>query len=222
MLRAKISASMMCADIGRLNETLDAFAEAGVDYLHIDVMDGAFAPNIMLGTDYVKQLRRLTEIPLDIHLMVERPEDKIAWFEPRPGDIVSVHYESTPHAHRALCKVRETGAKPMIAYNPASDFSGVEYLLDVADAVLVMTVNPGYAGQALIKSTLSKINCLRERLDASDYGHIEIEVDGNVSFVNAKRMREAGANIFVAGSSSVFTPGLSLRDAINKLSYSIN
>ncbi|MCL2831824.1 MAG: ribulose-phosphate 3-epimerase [Treponema sp.] len=216
-MTAKISPSMMCADIEKLREVLDSFKSAGIEYLHIDVMDGVFVPNYTLGTDYVKQLRRLSDIPLDIHLMIERPEDKISWFDPRPGEYFSVHTESTPHIHRALSKIREAGAKPMAAVNPGTHYRCIEHLLDYIDAVLVMCVNPGYAGQALIESSIPKIANLRRWLDMSGHAGIEIEVDGNVSFANAKRMREAGANIFVAGSSSVFSPSFSIPGAIAKL-----
>ena len=213
---------MMCADIGALTETLSVFKSTGIEYLHIDVMDGVFVPNFTLGTDYVKQLRRLSDIPLDIHLMIERPEDKINWFDPQPGEYVSVHCESTPHIHRALSRIRAAGAKPMAALNPATHYLSIEHLLDDIDAVLVMTVNPGYAGQQLIESTLRKISALRRWLDESGYSRIEIEADGNASFVNAKRMSEAGANIFVAGSSSVFSLELSLSGAISKLREAVN
>ena len=216
-MTAKISPSMMCAGIDGLAEVLGVFKKTGIEYLHIDVMDGAFAPNYTLGTDYVKQLRRLTDIPLDIHLMIERPEDKIHWFDPRPGEYISVHYESTPHVHRALSRIKTAGARPMIAINPATHFMSIEYLLDDIDAVLVMTVNPGYAGQTLIESTLCKISALRNYLDKNGYSHIEIEADGNVSFINARRMREAGVNLFVAGSSSVFAKDLPLEEAVAKL-----
>ena len=216
-MNAKLSPSMMCASINRLIGTLAEFKTAGIEYLHIDVMDGIFVPNYSLGTDYVRQLREITDIPLDIHLMIERPEDKINWFDLKPGEYVSVHLESTSHVHRALNKIQSTGAKPMVALNPASHYKSIEHLLDYIDAVLIMTVNPGYAGQKLIEATLAKITKLRHWLDRKNYGHIEIEVDGNVSFVNAKRMREAGANIFVAGSSSLFAPDYKLPVAISKL-----
>jgi len=213
---------MMCAGIDRLVPVLDEFKSAGIEYLHIDVMDGVFVPNYALGADYVKQLRALSPIPLDIHLMTERPEEKIAWFDPKPGEFVSVHYESTPHIHRALARIKACGARPMVALNPATICSSIEYLLDDIDAVLVMTVNPGYAGQKLIESTLGKIKKLRGWLDGLGYDRIQIEVDGNVSFANAKRMREAGADLFVAGSSSVFSPDLPMKDAIAKLRSAVS
>ena len=211
----------MCADIGSVRETLDIFESVNIEYLHIDVMDGVFVPNYTLGTDYVKQLRKFSKIPMDIHLMIGKPEDKLAWFDLKPGDYVSVHYESTPHFHRAISAVKSAGAKPMAALNPGTPFRVLENILDDIDAVLIMTVNPGYAGQPLIESMLGKISDLRGWLDKAGFGKIEIEADGNVSFENAVRMREAGADIFVAGSSSVFSSKMKLTDAIARLRTSI-
>jgi ribulose-phosphate 3-epimerase len=195
---------MMCADIGKLAETLRIFEETGVDYLHIDVMDGSFVPNFQLGADYVKQLRRLSRIPLDIHLMIERPEDKIGWFEPQAGDYVSVHAESTHHLQRSLQRIRDCGAKPMVALNPATPLSALNWVWDDIDAVLIMTVNPGYAGQKLIPQTLPKIMQCRARANEANREDIEIEVDGNVSLLNAVKMADAGADIYVLGSSCLF------------------
>jgi ribulose-phosphate 3-epimerase len=205
---------MMCADIARIPETLEAFERNGVEWLHIDVMDGAFVPNMQLGVDYVRQLRRLSDIPLDIHLMVREPEVKTAWFDPQPGEYVSVHYEATPHPQRALAAIRESGARPMIALNPATPLASIEYLLDDIDAVLIMTVNPGYAGQKLIPSTLGKIAELRALLDGHGRADIEIEVDGNVNVPNARKMVAAGADILVLGSSAIFRDGTALGDAL--------
>ena len=213
-LKIKLSPSMMCSDIGKLAETLEIFDSSGVDYLHIDVMDGCFVPNFALGTDYVRALRKMSKIPIDAHLMIERPEDKISWFAPEPGDYFSVHYESTPHIARALMKIKEYGAKPMVALNPGTHYGAIEYLLDDIDAVLIMTVNPGYAGQKFLESSLEKIRSLRNWLDETGRGRIEIEADGNASLYNAKRMKEAGANIFVSGSSGIFAPGPALPEAI--------
>jgi len=218
----KISPSMMCADIGKLADVLNLFKESGIEYLHIDVMDGVFVPNYTLGTDYVKQLRRLSDIPLDIHLMIDRPENKISWFDPKPDEYVSVHVESTPHIHRALSVIRSAGAKPMVALNPGTHYRTIGHLLDSIDAVLIMTVNPGFAGQKLVESTLDKIKKTRCWLDENGYSNIDIEADGNVSFENARRMREAGADIFVAGSSSIFSPELLLKAAIGTLREAIN
>jgi len=208
---------MMCADIGRIGETLDTFKKEGIELLHIDVMDGEFVPNFQLGTAFVGQIRTMSDIPLDIHLMINRPEDKLDWFGIREGEWVSVHYESTNHVQRALAKIKAKGARAMLALNPATPLCMLEDVLDDLDAVLIMTVNPGFAGQALIPATLDKIKRLRGMLDERGRSDILIEVDGNVSFENGKKMSEAGANIFVAGSSSVFHKELTLEEGIRKL-----
>jgi ribulose-phosphate 3-epimerase len=207
---------MMCADISRIPETLTAFKEAGVEWLHIDVMDGAFVPNMQLGVDYARQLRGLSDIPLDIHIMTYEPGDKVDWFDPQPGEYVSIHYEATPHPQRVLAKIREKRAKSMIALNPATPIDAIEYLLDDIDAVLIMTVNPGYAGQKLSPSTIDKIAKLRAFLDARGHEEIEIEVDGNVSIPNGLNMVSAGADILVLGSSAVFIDGVPLENALTQ------
>jgi ribulose-phosphate 3-epimerase len=168
-------------------------------------MDGEFVPNFTLGTDYCRILKKHADIPLDIHLMINDPENKLSWFDFGEGDYVSVHVESTKHLQRALSIIKSRGAKPMVAINPATPIEALEYVLDDICAVLVMTVNPGFAGQKMIPATLDKIRKLREYLDAKGYAGVEIEVDGNVSFTNAVLMKQAGANIFVGGTSSVFS-----------------
>ncbi|MBQ7930832.1 MAG: ribulose-phosphate 3-epimerase [Clostridia bacterium] len=210
MLKQQISPSMMCADYRAFTELLDTFKQTGIEYLHIDVMDGVFVKNYTLGTDFCERLRAMTDIPLDIHLMITEPEWKIDWFKPRAGEYVSVHAEATNHLQRALAAIKKYDAKPMAALNPATPLSVLDYVLDDIDAVLLMTVNPGFAGQKLIPQTLQKITDCRRYLDERGYPNIEIEVDGNVSFENAKKMYEAGANIYVAGTSSVFWNGDSI------------
>jgi len=207
---------MMCADIGALKETLALFEKHKIDYLHIDVMDGVFVPNLMLGTDYCKRLRDLTSIPLDIHLMIVDPEPKTAWFDPQPGEYVSVHAESTKHLHRAIQKVKSTGAKALAALNPATPLSVLEYVLEDADGALLMLVNPGYAGQELIPDTLRKIAELRAFASSKGLDDFVIQVDGNISFESAPRAIEAGADFLVLGSSSIFSKELSLEEAILK------
>lgn len=216
-MKSKISPSMMCADFMNLKPVLQAFEETGIEYLHIDIMDGKFVPNFTLGTDYCKILKKNTTIPLDIHMMVEEPESKLDWFPIGEGDYVAVHAESTRHLQRVLSMIRSKGAKPMVAINPATPLSMIEHVLDDIDGVLVMTVNPGFAGQKLVPATLEKIRSLREYLDSNGYEQVEIEVDGNVSFENAKKMKEVGANIFVAGTSSVFKTEYSLQEGIGRL-----
>lgn len=216
-MQKKISPSIMCADFFQLDTYIKAFEKSNIDMIHVDIMDGSFVPNYTLGTDFIKALKRKTKIPLDIHLMINNPENKLDWFEFNENDYVSIHCESTPHLHKAISAIKNRRAKAMVAVNPATPICALESILDDIDAVLIMTVNPGFAGQKLIKSVLKKITQLRHYLDKNGYEHIEIEVDGNVSFENAALMSKAGSNIFVAGTSSIFTKDLKLEDAINKL-----
>jgi ribulose-phosphate 3-epimerase len=214
---------MMCADIFRLGETIRLFEKLNVPYLHIDVMDGSFVPNLMLGTAEVKQMRQFSKIPMDIHLMIEEPGDKLEWFTPQKDDYISVHVETTRHLQRVLTKIRSLGARPMAALNPATPLSAIEEVFPDVDAILVMCVNPGYAGQKLVPQSLEKISRLRSMLDDRGFGHVEIEVDGNVTPENAVKMRKAGADIFVAGTSLIFKPGdmeehiLGFNNAMEKL-----
>lgn len=213
----KIAPSIMCAPLLAVDGCLRELEQNGADLIHIDIMDGSFVPNYTLGTNFVKELKSKTSIPLDIHLMIDDPETKLEWFSFGDGDYVSVHYEASRHLRKAIGAIRARGAKAMVALNPATPICVLESVLDDIDAVLVLTVNPGFAGQTLIESTLKKIQRLRRYLDESGYNDIEIEVDGNVSFENAKRMFEVGADIFVAGSSSVFSKMGSLSENIAKL-----
>ena len=213
----KISPSVMCVDFFNLDKCIRELEENNIDLLHADIMDGKFVPNFTLGTDFIKTLKRKTSIPLDIHLMVTNPEDKLNWFEFGENDYVSVHYESTKHLHKAVSLIKEKGAKPMVAINPGTPINVLESILDDIDGILIMTVNPGFAGQKLVKSTIRKITNLRNFLDKNGYEHIEIEVDGNVSFENAKLMNDAGANIFVAGTSSIFSSTGTLTENTKKL-----
>ena len=216
-MQKKISPSVMCVNFFELQKSVCDFEKCSIELIHVDIMDGSFVPNFTLGTDFVKSLKKRTNIPLDIHLMVNDPEAKLDWFDFGKGDYVSVHAEATKHLHKAVSAIRARGAKAMVALNPGTPLSAIECVLDDIDAVLIMTVNPGFAGQKLIRPTLKKIKELREYLDANGYSHIEIEVDGNVSFENAALMNEAGANIFVAGTSSVFSKDGSVFENTEKL-----
>ena len=208
---------MMCADIFSLGETLDVFEKNGVSYLHIDIMDGEFVPNFTLGTDYCRIMKKATSIPLDIHLMINDPEKKLSWFEFGEGDMVSVHFESTKHPYLALQMIRARGAKAFLAINPGTAASVILPMLSVMDGVLVMTVNPGFAGQKLAESTLAKITEVRELANQAGREDLLIETDGNVSFENAIRMSRAGADIFVAGTSAVFRKEMTLEEGLKKL-----
>ena len=206
MHKPVLAPSIMC--VPQWKETkgiLEEMKQNGVELIHVDVMDGEFVPNLMLGTDSIKQLRSISPIPLDLHLMIENPESKLAWFDIQPGEFVSVHAESTKHLQRTLTQIRQYGARPMVALNPATPLYVLDYVLSDVDGVLLMTVNPGFAGQKLVPQTLKKITQLREKLDAAGRRDVRIEVDGNVSFENAAKMRAAGADIFVCGTSSMFS-----------------
>ena len=221
MRTKKIAPSIMCAPMLSVEGCLRELEQCGADLIHIDIMDGSFVPNYTLGTNFVKEMKSKTSVPLDIHLMIEDPEKKLDWFTFGEGDYVSVHYEASRHLNKALGIIRARGAKAMVAINPATPIYALESVLDDIDAVLVMTVNPGFAGQMLIESTLKKISRLRRYLDEGGYSHVEIEVDGNVSFENAKRMSQAGADIFVAGSSSVFEKSAPLAQNMQDLRNAI-
>ena len=216
-MKKMISPSMMCADIFSLGETLKTFEKNGVSYLHIDIMDGEFVPNFTLGTDYCRLMKKATSIPLDIHLMINDPEKKLSWFDFGEGDMVSVHFESTKHPYLALQMIRERGAKAFLAINPGTAASVILPMLSVMDGVLVMTVNPGFAGQKLAESTLAKISEVRALAQAAGKTDLLIETDGNVSFENAIRMSRAGADIFVAGTSAVFRKDMTLEEGLKKL-----
>ncbi len=203
-----ISVSMMCVSIEQTMDYLRAFEKNNIELLHIDVMDGQFVPNITLGTDYVKQLRKLTKIPFDFHFMVMEPEEKMKWYDIRENDYVSVHYESTKHIDKCMQYIRDLGAKPMLALNPGTPICVIEEVLDYLSGVLVMTVNPGFAGQKLVPSTIEKVRRVREFLDARGRQDVIIESDGNMSNENVSLTYKAGTRIFVAGTSSIIKPEL--------------
>ncbi|WP_243113114.1 ribulose-phosphate 3-epimerase [Ruminococcus sp. Marseille-P6503] len=206
--KGMISVSMMCVSIDQTLDYLAAFEKNGVELLHIDVMDGDFVPNITLGTDYVRQLRKLTKIPFDFHFMVTEPEEKMKWYDIQENDYVAVHYESTRHIDKCMQYIRSLGAKPILALNPGTPICVIEEVLDYLDGVLVMSVNPGFAGQKLIPGTLEKVKRVRSFLDERDRQDVIIESDGNMSNENVRLAYRAGSRIFVAGTSSIVKPSL--------------
>lgn len=218
-MAGKISASLMCIDFSDIKSSIKMLEQAKIEYLHFDIMDGSFVPNFTLGPDFLRSIREITDIPCDIHLMVYEPERHIELFAPRKGDLVSIHAEATVHLQRTLQLIRSTGATAAVALNPASPVNVLDYVLDDIGAVLVMTVNPGFAGQKLVPATLQKIQDVRQMITGRD---IEIEVDGNVSLENAVKMRARGADIFVAGSSSLFISNRSLAETAAELRNAIS
>lgn len=199
---------MMCSNLIDLKETLRVFEEGKVEYLHIDMMDGMFVPNFGLGVDYVRGLRELTDIPLDLHLMIKDPEYKFSWIGIKPSDIVSIHYESTFQVQRALDYLKQYGCKCFLAINPATPVSALEEVLDYIDGINLLMVNPGFAGQKIVQSTMRKAQKVANLLKREGKENVILEVDGNITPDNGEKLRKIGASIFVAGSSSVFKNGL--------------
>lgn len=212
----------MCADLLHLKNEFDELKKAEIEFIHCDIMDGHFVPNLMLPPEMVNKTRAAVDIAYDIHLMTEHPENVIQMFDIHEGDMVSVHYESTPHVQRALQTVKSKGAKAAVALNPATPIESVREILDDIDTVLLMTVNPGYAGQRLIPQCIDKIRRMRRYLDELGFDKIIIEVDGNCSFENVPKMYAAGAELFVVGSSSLFKPGVGIVNAASQLRKSLN
>ena len=206
--RGEISASMMCSDLIDLKETLHIFEEEGVEHLHIDMMDGSFVPNFGLGVDYIRGLRKLTKIPLDLHLMIKDPEYKYPWIGILETDTVSIHYESTFQVQRALDFLKPYGCKRFLAINPATPVNSLEEVLDYIDGINLLMVNPGFAGQKIVPSTIRKAQKVVDLLRREGRNDIVIEVDGNITPGHAETLRKIGASIFVCGTSSLFKGNL--------------
>ena len=204
MQKGIISASMMCADLVNLRETIRLFEKAGIDYLHIDVMDGEFVPNFGLGVDYIRGLRNLTRIPLDLHLMIHAPEYKLQWIGIQESDIVSIHYESTSQVQRALDWLEPFHCKRFLAISPATPIYVLEDVLDYIDGINLLMVSPGFAGQKIVSSMVKKAEKLHSFLKEQDREGLILEADGNISCENARVLRKLGADMFVAGTSSLF------------------
>lgn len=196
-----IAPSILAADFAKLGDEVNQVLEAGADWIHVDVMDGQFVPNLTMGPLVVEALRRVTACPLDVHLMIQEPERYVDAFVKAGASTVTIHAEATLHVHRALEQIRELGVKAGLALNPATSLEAVRYVADVVDLLLIMTVNPGFGGQAFIPATVEKV--ARAKLLLSELGRstVPIEVDGGITAATIAEVHRAGADIFVAGSA---------------------
>ncbi len=196
----RIAPSILSADFGRLAEEVRAAEAAGADWIHVDVMDGRFVPNITIGPLVVEAVRKVTTLPIDAHLMIVEPERYVEAFAKAGADVVSVHAEVSPHLHRTLQAIRAAGARPAVALNPSTPLSAVEWVLGDCELVLIMSVNPGFGGQRYIPACTEKVRQLRAMADARGQS-LEIEVDGGIKAETVGEVAAAGANVFVAGTA---------------------
>jgi len=201
----KFSPSILSADFARLGQQVAETEAAGADYIHVDVMDGHFVPNLTIGPVVVEAVRRSTRLPLDVHLMIEAPERYIEAFARAGADILTVHFETCPHLHRTVQQIKATGRRAGVSINPATPAVALEDILDDVDLVLVMTVNPGFGGQTFIEHGLRKVHALRQELDRRGT-KAELEVDGGIKPGIAERVVQAGADVLVAGSAIYGAP----------------
>ena len=221
MRKGKLSVSMMCADLMNIEREVRELERNGVDYLHIDVMDAAFVPNLTFGPDFVNALRKITNIPLDIHLLMEHPRVIIRSMDIRENDIVTIHSECKDSIMENVAFVKQKGARFGLALNPDTTIEEVKKYLPYADVILLMLIVPGFAGSMMIHGMMEKVGSTRSFLDELGYNNIEISVDGSVSCERAKNMREMGASIFVGGTAGIFKKGKELSETITNFNLSI-
>ncbi|MCA2981300.1 MAG: ribulose-phosphate 3-epimerase [Myxococcaceae bacterium] len=202
----KVAPSILSADFGRLADEVRAIERAGADLVHVDVMDGRFVPNLTIGPLVVEAVKRATSLPLDVHLMIVEPERYVADFAKAGASFITVHQEACPHLHRTLQQIRAAGARPGVVLNPATPLSAIEEVLGDVDLVLLMSVNPGFGGQAFIPATVDKVRRLRALLDARGLGHVDVEVDGGINADTARQVVAAGASVLVAGNAVFKSP----------------
>ena len=211
----KLAPSILSADVSRLGEQVSEAVQAGADYIHVDVMDGHYVPNLTFGPLVVEGLRRITDLPLDVHLMVQSPESVVPWFAESGASILTVHVEACTHLHRVVQMVKEAGLRAGVALNPATPVSAVEEVLPEVDLVLVMTVSPGFPAQTFLSSVLPKVRRMRALLDEIG-SEAELEVDGGINAATASQVVAAGARVLVAGSAA-FNARTSVADALAEL-----
>ena len=204
-MKKLISPSILSADFSKIGQEVKALENAGADYIHIDVMDGHFVPNITIGPLVVDAVKKITGIPLDVHLMIENPGLYIDAFAKAGSDILTVHAEACYHLHRTLQAIKDKGIKAAVSLNPATPLNVLDHILEEVDMILIMTVNPGFGGQKFIRSMLQKIKELKSKIEKAGLD-IAIEVDGGIVLENIKEVSDLGADIFVSGSGILNTP----------------
>ena len=215
-MAVKIAPSVLSADFSRLGEEVRTVVEAGADWIHVDVMDGHFVPNLTMGPAVTRAIRRVTTVPIDVHLMIEHPDDFLAAFVEAGADSLTVHVEASPHLHRTVQRIHELGATAGVALNPATPVESIVEIAPFVDLVLVMTVNPGFGGQAFISGSDAKVARVRDLLARAGRDEVEVQVDGGIDAATIGRVTAAGATVVVAGSA-IFGEGADVAGNVRRL-----